>query len=133
MSEQNQKMDSLGERLRYLRKEVHRLTLEQLARATGISRANLSRIEKGEVSPTVDTLITLTNYFGISLDWLVLGTEKNNAGHMIRETNQKYAWVHELDEKEITEVQLFADFLKYRRQKMNPLSSGKGDQEQGDQ
>lgn len=133
MSEQNQKMDSLGERLRYMRKEVHRLTLEQLARATGISRANLSRIEKGEVSPTADTLITLANYFGISLDWLVLGTEKNKASHMIRETNQNYAWVDELDEKEITEVQLFADFLKYRRQKMNPLSSGKGDQGQGDQ
>ncbi len=137
MSEQNQKMDSLGERLRYLRKEVHRLTLEQLARATGISRANLSRIEKGEVSPTADTLITLTNYFDISLDWLVLGAEKDVSVHTVRETNGFYTWMQELemqdlDEKEIREIQLFIDFLKYRRQKMDPLSSGKGDPEQGE-
>lgn len=137
LSHLDKRLDSLGNRLRYLRKEVHRLTLEQLARQTGISRANLSRIEKGEVSPTVDTLITLANFFDISLDWLVLGAEKDVSVHTVRETNCFYTWMQELemqdlDEKEIREIQLFIDFLKYRRQKMDPLSSGKEDPEQGE-
>jgi len=133
LSHLDKRLDSLGNRLQHLRKEVHRLTLEQLARQTGISRANLSRIEKGEVSPTADTLITLANFFGVSLDWLVLGEEKGVSASTVRETSHFYTWMEELDEKEMTEVQLFVDFLKYRRKKTNPRPKKKGDQEQVDQ
>lgn len=37
----------------------------EVANATGLSRVGLYKIERGEVMPSVDTLIKLANHFGI--------------------------------------------------------------------
>ncbi len=49
----------IGERIAALRKSKG-LTVRQLADMTGINISNISRIENGETSPTVDTLNRLT-------------------------------------------------------------------------
>ena len=54
---------ALAERLRGLRLE-RRLTLQELAERSGVSRASLSRIENAEVSPTAETLGRLAAAFG---------------------------------------------------------------------
>jgi len=43
------------------------LTLEDLSKATGISISMLSKIERGECSPTVELLLKITKYFKITL------------------------------------------------------------------
>lgn len=46
-------------------------SLDQLAEATGVSRASLARIEKAQVSPTADTLGKLCATYGITMSRLL--------------------------------------------------------------
>ncbi len=69
-------MNTLGERLKYLRKE-NNLKQQDIASATGIARSNISKIESDILSPTSNTIIALANYFDVSTDWLLLGRESS--------------------------------------------------------
>ena len=51
------------------------LTQEQLANVIGVSRVTLARWETGEFQPSLDCLLALSEYFGVSIDFLV---GKNN-------------------------------------------------------
>jgi DNA-binding XRE family transcriptional regulator/mannose-6-phosphate isomerase-like protein (cupin superfamily) len=60
----------VGPRLRALRKQ-RGTTLEQLAKATGISVSTLSRLESGQRRPTLDLLLPLAQAHRVALDELV--------------------------------------------------------------
>lgn len=55
------------------------LTLEELASRSGVSRATLSRIERGETSPTAHVLGGLCGVFGLTMSQLLLGAEAEAA------------------------------------------------------
>lgn len=57
---------AIGERLKALRLGQN-FTLDQLASAAGVSRAMISRIERGEASPTAALLARLCEALGLSL------------------------------------------------------------------
>lgn len=57
---------SVGERLRALR-DVQALTLEELARRSGVSRAMISRVERAEASPTAALLARLCEALNLTL------------------------------------------------------------------
>jgi aminoglycoside phosphotransferase (APT) family kinase protein len=63
-------LDGIGPRLRTLRRE-RGLTLEALAKDTGISVSTLSRLESGRRRPTLDLLIPLAREHRVALDQLV--------------------------------------------------------------
>ena len=65
---------ALGARLRALR-EATGTTQEALAAAAGISRVTLVRIENGEQSPKLATLVSLARALGCPLPELVAGPE----------------------------------------------------------
>lgn len=65
----------IGNNLRLLRKK-HGLTQVQLQLATGIEQALLSKFERGERIPPTDTLITLADFYGVSLDYIAGRTDK---------------------------------------------------------
>lgn len=65
---------SLAEHLRTLRTDSG-LTLQDLAARSGVSRATLSRIENGEVSPTAETLGRLASAFSLPLSQLLAPME----------------------------------------------------------
>lgn len=46
------------------------VTLEQISDETDISVSSLSRYEKGERNPKINTIRTLAEYFGVSSDYL---------------------------------------------------------------
>lgn len=54
----------IGPGLQALRK-AHKLTLEQLAAASGVSRSMLSQIERGQANPTFAVLWSLTRALGV--------------------------------------------------------------------
>lgn len=60
----------IAERLKALRAE-RSWSLDQLANRTGVSRATLSRLENGEVSPTASVLGKLCAAFGLTLSRLM--------------------------------------------------------------
>jgi transcriptional regulator with XRE-family HTH domain len=60
----------IAERLRALRAERD-WSLDELARRSGVSRATLSRLENGEVSPTASVLGKLCKAYGLTLSRLM--------------------------------------------------------------
>jgi transcriptional regulator with XRE-family HTH domain len=66
-------MSNLGNNLNILRRKYN-ISQEQLSKRTGISRSNIGKIEKEQISPSIDTLITLSEFFGVSADSLLKET-----------------------------------------------------------
>lgn len=67
--------DRIGTRIRELRTE-RGLTLDGLAHQADVSRAMLSRIERGESSPTAQLLNKICGGLGITLSALFAGAER---------------------------------------------------------
>ncbi|MCK6470250.1 MAG: helix-turn-helix domain-containing protein [Planctomycetes bacterium] len=63
---------AIGERIKKLRKD-RRMTLAQLAQATHIAEPNLSRLEKGKVTPMIPTLQKIAKAFGVTAGALLRG------------------------------------------------------------
>lgn len=81
---------ALGQRIRALRARSG-LTLEQLSRQTGVSRAMLSTIERGEKSPTLPIIARIAAGFGISLSSL-LGAEPDPSSVAVIRAGQRIAF-----------------------------------------
>lgn len=59
------------------------MTLEQASTATGVSRAALSKIERGEMSPTYDSLCKLARGLRVDLAALVAGQPQIAGGVVV--------------------------------------------------
>ncbi len=64
----------LDNNLRKLRKE-RKLTQISLQMQTGIEQALLSKYETGERVPPTETLIILSDFYGVSIDYILKRTE----------------------------------------------------------
>lgn len=69
---------ALPEKLYTLRKKSG-LSQEQLAEALNVSRQAISKWEGGSATPESDKLLALSNYFGVSLDYLLKDGAPNTA------------------------------------------------------
>ena len=63
-----------GKRLKKMRNEAKR-TQDQVATELGINIKTYQVLEQGQRGGSVDTLLLLAEYFGVSLDYLIRGTE----------------------------------------------------------
>ena len=63
-------MKIFSERLKELRIERN-LNQSELARETGLSQSSIARWEADDRDPTIQGLIVLAKYFGVSIDFLV--------------------------------------------------------------
>jgi transcriptional regulator with XRE-family HTH domain len=63
-------LKAIGARIRQLRGAMHQ---EHLAEYLAISQGQLSKIERGRMAPTAETLARLAEKFGESMDWIVQG------------------------------------------------------------
>lgn len=61
---------ALGNRMRQVR-ELHQLTQEQVGVLLGTSRANMNKIENGEVTLTLDKALRFCNLFNLTPDELL--------------------------------------------------------------
>ena len=75
----------LGQRLKAARQR-HGLTLDALAERSGVSRAMISRVERGESSPTAALLVRLGSGLGLSLSALL--EEEIGTGPLARREGQ---------------------------------------------
>ena len=67
-------MNDFAKRLRIIRKKKG-LTQKQLAVEVGVSERGIQSYEIGERNPAFDQLITLADYFDVSIDYLVGRTD----------------------------------------------------------
>lgn len=63
-------LSHVGKRLREERKRLHR-TQEEVAEAVDLTTAFIGHIERGERSLSLDTLVKLCNYYGVTIDYLL--------------------------------------------------------------
>lgn len=79
----------IAARLKVLRTE-RRLTLDDLAALSGVSRAMISRIERGDASPTATLLARLCAAFGLSLSAFFEAAER--AAFPLSRRNEQPVW-----------------------------------------
>lgn len=72
--------EALGRTVRVLRAESH-LSQEDVERAGGLGQNALSRIERGDVSPSFDTLLGVAAGLGVTLGALVETYEQQLRKH----------------------------------------------------
>lgn len=80
---------TLARHIRDLR-QSRNLTLADLAKASSVSRASLSRIENGEVSPTADTLAKLSTALRLPISQLISPLESRLQAFVPRSAQQVY-------------------------------------------
>lgn len=66
-------MDTIGERVRHLRKISLNLTLEKFGERIGITAASLSAFETGKTNPSDQTIRSICREFGVREKWLRTG------------------------------------------------------------
>ena len=64
---------TVGERIRYLRKDTLKLTLDQFGERIGLKKSALSHIENDNVKLTDQTCRSICREFNISEEWLLTG------------------------------------------------------------
>lgn len=70
-------MENIGERVKYLRK-CYSMNQVMFANQIRISQAALSDIEKGKTTPSVDTILKISEEFGVTTDWIIKGDKYIN-------------------------------------------------------
>ena len=95
---------SVGERLRMLR-QSQKLTLVELAKASEVDVATISRIETGKMSGTLESHIRLAAALGLKLTDLYAGIEElraSRAATLLPSAQQKDVYVHQAGKSSIT-------------------------------
>ena len=95
---------SVGERLRLLRTS-QKLTLVELATASGVDVATISRIETGKMSGTLESHVRLASALGRKLTDLYAGIEElraKRAATILPSAQRKDVYVHEAGKSSIT-------------------------------
>jgi transcriptional regulator with XRE-family HTH domain len=72
-------VNAIGPRLREQRR-VHGLSLQQTAALAGVSAASIHQVERGDMVPTITTLLKLASAFGLPLSSFVDDTVDDGAG-----------------------------------------------------
>jgi transcriptional regulator with XRE-family HTH domain len=68
------RIESVGERLRMLR-NARNLTIPQVAKLTGMGKGSLSDLENNKNSPGKINLVRLSEFYGVSADWILFGDQ----------------------------------------------------------
>jgi len=85
----------IGKRLRQLRKE-RKVTLAELARASGIDPATISRMETGKMTGTLESHMRLTRALGLTLAEFYAGLEEARQVAEVRTAGAKTdVYIHE--------------------------------------
>ena len=77
----------LGARIREERKRLN-LTQAQLAEAIEISDTYMGAIERGERSLTLDTLVRLVNWLGVTIDYLLADSVTDSDTNIMEQFKQ---------------------------------------------
>ncbi len=79
--------EQLGARIR-LERETRNWSLSELAERSGVSRAMINKVERGESSPTAALLGKLSGAFGLTMSALLARVEALRGGRISRVTEQ---------------------------------------------
>jgi transcriptional regulator with XRE-family HTH domain len=87
----SQRMEKLGKQLRTTRR-TRGLTLEQLSKLAGVSKAMLSQIEQSKINPTVAIILKICDALNVSISELIDDAPHQNILQVIREADEHYTF-----------------------------------------
>lgn len=108
--EKNKKAKTIGERIKFLR-EKNKISLTELAEITGIKKSGISSYENDLYDPSAKALISLSNVFNVSVDWLLTG--KDYYYDLDIDFWIEYNSLRNNDKKELRS---FINYLKYKNE-----------------
>lgn len=89
MSKENQQLDIyIGKVINSARKKQE-LTIADIAEQSGISRGMLSKIENGQVSPSLDSLMKISNALGVPISVFFKEFDNEEGGAQLVRSNEK--------------------------------------------
>lgn len=98
---------AFSDRLKFLRKQ-HKITQEQLAKIINVERSSIGKYESSNTIPSIETLIKISKYFNISIDYLL----ENNVN------DTKTLVKNDLSEQEKTLLETFRNTTEFGRQRI---------------
>ena len=101
----------LGIRLKQLRIE-RGLNQIDIANMLGVERSTYGKYETGDSSPDYDKLIQLSNFYQVSIDFLLGKTDIKNPIETIAAHHDGEEWT----EEELEEIERFKEFVRMKRQ-----------------
>ena len=112
----NLKKNTLSERLKALRTR-HDMSQQKLAESLNLSRELLSNYEQGRREPDYNTLILISNFFDVSVDYM-LGVTKIEKRLLHESVSDKYNClmtdISGLSKESLTELEKYINLLKMR-------------------
>lgn len=81
------------ERIKYLRKNILKLSQEEFSKRINISRSNLGNIETGKINLTERVINDICREFYVSTNWIINNEEpifKENKDPMVNEISKLY-------------------------------------------
>lgn len=108
-------MVTMGERIKTLRKSID-ISQREFSKRINISQGSLSDIEKGRNKPSIETLISISTMFNVSLDWLINGELNKNINKnteiLIQQiTNNLIKKFHEEKQKIVKEATIHNEII----------------------
>lgn len=116
-------LHTLAQRLRELRR-ARKLTQLDVARAVGVDRSHLSKIETGDDTPGRDSLTALAGFFGVSLDWLVTGQDNAVTPGAVAQTEEEVLLLRCWRALPPAEAQPLLEMLRHRVAALGPEPGG---------
>ena len=112
----NLKKNILSERLKALRTR-HNMSQQKLAENLNLSRELLSNYEQGRREPDYNTLILISNFFDVSVDY-ILGVTEVEKRLLHESVSDKYNHlmtdISGLSKESLAELEKYIDLLKMR-------------------
>lgn len=92
-------------RLQYKKNQV------EIAKIAQVSQSNYSKYELGKLTPDMNSLINLANYYNVSLDYICERPFNNNIGYIPEEKKAIIKQIISLDDKKLSYLQGVIDTL----------------------
>ncbi|ALS27853.1 Xre family transcriptional regulator [Paenibacillus sp. 32O-W] len=89
---------TMGERLKELRLKRN-LSQEEVARQIGITRSAYSHYEINNRQPVYETLIKLSDFFGVSVDYMIGGVHSRGAPQVTPEAIEIIRLLDDMDQE----------------------------------
>ncbi len=86
------KVPNIGQRVRKVRKQAT-LSLDQLARISGVSKAMLSQIEQNKTNPTIAVMWKIAKALNVSISDLVEVSDVQTRFQIIRREDERYIFI----------------------------------------
>ena len=113
----------INTRIKYVRKEIAKMTLEQFGAKIGISASACSYIEKGINNPSEQTIRSICREFGIREEWLRTGEGNERVAQSKDEEISSFLHSVLKDEPETFRRRLVAAMSKWTEQDWENLAS----------